>query len=427
MEHLTTLPLSALPQVRVLGRHADRQPQTLFWTGSGIELRFTGSDLWVEWNAGYDIMEPWVSVELDGAWVARFAVNPGRSRSCIFRGMAPGRPKHVRILKDAQAMYDDPAHFLQIEGLTFAEGEFLPLDPPRHRIEFVGDSITSGEGAIGTQGEQDWTGVLFSARNNYARLTADALGAEYRVVSQSGWGIVAGFDNDPRHALPAYYTRVCGVARGDQNRQRGAQEPYDFAAWQPDAVVIHLGTNDDHAFANPPWVDPVTGQASQLHSLPDGTFDPKDAARVEQGVRDFLALVRRHNPQAVLVWCYGMMGCGLLPVIRAGLEDHFMGKLTGIPMGCDACYTNHMKADQNDIEDLAVLLTAAGCNYFMGIPHGDDVMLNYQTTGFHETAALREMFGLTAIPPFQRWLEDMGFVENGKLTPLAGDASVLLG
>ena len=113
-------------------------------------------------------------------------------------------------------------------------------------------------------------------------------------------------------------------------------------------------------------------------------------------------------------------------VIRAGLEDHFMGKLTGIPMGCDACYTNHMKADQNDIEDLAVLLTAAGCTYFMGIPHGDDVMLNYQTTGFHETAALRELFGLTAIPPFQAWLEKMGFVENGRLTELAGDASVLL-
>ena len=113
-------------------------------------------------------------------------------------------------------------------------------------------------------------------------------------------------------------------------------------------------------------------------------------------------------------------------VIRAGLEDHFMGKLTGIPMGCDACYTNHMKADQNDIEDLAVLLTAAGCNYFMGIPHGDDVMLNYQTTGFHETAALRELFGLTAIPPFQAWLEKMGFVSDGKLTPLAGDGSILL-
>ena len=113
-------------------------------------------------------------------------------------------------------------------------------------------------------------------------------------------------------------------------------------------------------------------------------------------------------------------------VMRAGLEDHFMGKLSGIPMGCDVCYTNHMKADQNDIEKLAVLLTAAGCNYFMGIPHGDDVMLNYQTTGFRETAALRELFGLTAIAPFQRWLERMGFVEDGKLTARAGDGSALL-
>ena len=113
-------------------------------------------------------------------------------------------------------------------------------------------------------------------------------------------------------------------------------------------------------------------------------------------------------------------------VTRAGLEDHFMGKLTGISMGCDCCYTNHMKADQNDIENLAALLTMAGCNYFMGIPHGDDIMLNYQTTGFRETAALRELTGKTAIPEFQRWLEKMGFMENGKLTKKAGDGSSLL-
>ncbi len=113
-------------------------------------------------------------------------------------------------------------------------------------------------------------------------------------------------------------------------------------------------------------------------------------------------------------------------VSRAGLEDHFMGKLTGISMGVDACYTNHMKADQNSIEDLSVLLTAAGCNYFMGIPHGDDVMLNYQSTGYHETAALREMFNLTSIEPFHKWLVKMGFVdEYGRLTNRAGDASLL--
>ncbi len=113
-------------------------------------------------------------------------------------------------------------------------------------------------------------------------------------------------------------------------------------------------------------------------------------------------------------------------VTRAGLEDHFMGKLSGIPMGCDCCYTNHMKADQNDIENLASLLTLAGCNYFMGIPHGDDIMLNYQTTGFRETAALREITGKTAIPEFQKWLEKMGFVENGHLTGKAGDGSSLI-
>ena len=113
-------------------------------------------------------------------------------------------------------------------------------------------------------------------------------------------------------------------------------------------------------------------------------------------------------------------------VTRAGLEDHFMGKLTGVPMGCDCCYTNHMKADQNDIENLAALLTLAGCNYFMGIPHGDDIMLNYQTTGFRETATLRELTGKTAIPEFQAWLEKMGFYENGRMTKKCGDGSSLL-
>lgn len=84
--------------------------------------------------------------------------------------------------------------------------------------------------------------------------------------------------------------------------------------------------------------------------------------------------------------------------IRAGLEDHFMGKLHGLPMGCDCCYTNHMRADQGDNENLAVLLAAAGCNYFMGVPHGDDVMLNYQSTGYHDIAAIRETMAYP-LPP----------------------------
>lgn len=166
-----------------------------------------------------------------------------------------------------------------------------------------------------------------------------------------------------------------------------------------------------------------TGQGSELSS--EAHFG---ADQVTMEARCY-GFAKRYQPFLVNT-VVGFIGPEYLydarQVIRAGLEDHFMGKLTGIPMGCDACYTNHMKADQNDIENLAALLTAAGCNYFMGIPHGDDVMLNYQTTGFRETATLRSIFGLTAILPFQRWLECMGFVENGKLTAKAGDGSALL-
>jgi len=111
-------------------------------------------------------------------------------------------------------------------------------------------------------------------------------------------------------------------------------------------------------------------------------------------------------------------------VTRAGLEDHFMGKLSGLPMGVDACYTNHMKVDQNDIENLATLLTAAGCTYFMGIPMGDDVMLNYQCTSYHDIATLRELFNLRPLPEFEAWAESMGILSKGKLTARAGDATI---
>ncbi len=113
-------------------------------------------------------------------------------------------------------------------------------------------------------------------------------------------------------------------------------------------------------------------------------------------------------------------------VIRAGLEDVFMGKLHGIPMGIDACYTNHIQADQNDIENLAVLLAAAGTNYFITVPMGDDVMLNYQSTSYHDAAALWEVFDLGPTAPFAQWLEEMGLFKNGRLTERAGDPTVFL-
>lgn len=95
-------------------------------------------------------------------------------------------------------------------------------------------------------------------------------------------------------------------------------------------------------------------------------------------------------------------------ITRAGLEDHFMGKLLGLPMGCDVCYTNHAAADQNSADNLLFLLTAAGCNYFMGVPCADDVMLNYQSTSYHDALAARRLFKLRPAPEFLSWLQGMG-------------------
>ncbi|MFV0503946.1 MAG: ethanolamine ammonia-lyase subunit EutB [Lachnospirales bacterium] len=166
-----------------------------------------------------------------------------------------------------------------------------------------------------------------------------------------------------------------------------------------------------------------TGQGSELSS--NGHFG---ADQVTMEARCY-GLAKKFNPFLVNT-VVGFIGPEYLydskQVIRAGLEDHFMGKLTGISMGCDACYTNHMKADQNDIENLAVLLATAGCNYVMGIPHGDDIMLNYQCTGYHEAAAIRELLGQKPIKEFDAWLHKMGILENGKITNKMGDASIFL-
>jgi ethanolamine ammonia-lyase large subunit len=100
-------------------------------------------------------------------------------------------------------------------------------------------------------------------------------------------------------------------------------------------------------------------------------------------------------------------------ILRAGLEDHFCGKLLGLPMGCDVCYTNHAEADQDDVDSLLTLLGVAGCNYIMGVPGADDIMLNYQSTSVHDALYLRSLLKLRPAPEFEAWLERMGILEQG--------------
>ncbi len=164
-----------------------------------------------------------------------------------------------------------------------------------------------------------------------------------------------------------------------------------------------------------------TGQGSELSSNSHNGAD-----QVVMEARCY-GLAKQFNPFLVNT-VVGFIGPEYLydskQVTRAGLEDHFMGKLTGVPMGVDVCYTNHMKSDQNDLENLAVLLAAAGCNFFMSLPMGVDVMLNYQSTSYHDIASIRNIMGLKPLPEFEKWLNRMGIMNEGRLTEAAGDASL---
>ncbi len=140
------------------------------------------------------------------------------------------------------------------------------------------------------------------------------------------------------------------------------------------------------------------------------------------------AVARRFEPLLVNT-VVGFIGPEYLydgkQIIRAGLEDHFCGKLLGLPMGCDVCFTNHAESDQDDMDVLLSLLAAAGCNFFMGVPGADDVMLNYQSTSFHDAQYVRQLFGLRPAPEFEAWLLGHGIVDERGALASAGAERLL--
>ncbi|MDP3654857.1 MAG: ethanolamine ammonia-lyase subunit EutB [Rhodoferax sp.] len=167
-----------------------------------------------------------------------------------------------------------------------------------------------------------------------------------------------------------------------------------------------------------------TGQGSALSANAHHGAD-----QVTMEARNY-GLARHYDPFIVNT-VVGFIGPEYLynsrEIQRAGLEDHFMGKLSGLSMGCDCCYTNHADADQNSNENLAMLLAAAGCNFVIAMAMGDDIMLNYQTLAFHDIATVRQTLGLRPAPEFERWMETMGLMSEGRLTRAAGDPSFFFG
>lgn len=184
------------------------------------------------------------------------------------------------------------------------------------------------------------------------------------------------------------------------------------------ALDLHRGTLGDNVMYF------ETGQGSALSADAHHGVDQQTCeARA-------YAVARRFSPLLVNT-VVGFIGPEYLydgkQIMRAGLEDHFCGKLLGLPMGCDVCYTNHAEADQDDMDGLLTVLAAAGVTYVMGVPGADDVMLGYQSTSFHDALYLREVLGLRPAPEFEAWLQAMGVVDEGnRLLPARGRALQLI-
>ena len=180
------------------------------------------------------------------------------------------------------------------------------------------------------------------------------------------------------------------------------------------ALALHRGTVGEQVMYF------ETGQGSALSAAAHQGVDQQTCeARA-------YAVARRFDPLLVNT-VVGFIGPEYLydgkQILRAGLEDHFCGKLLGLPMGCDVCYTNHAEADQDDMDALLTVLGVAGCTYIMGVPGADDVMLGYQSTSFHDALYLRETLGLRPAPEFELWLQAMGVLDqHNRLLPPAGRA-----
>ncbi|MBR5800010.1 MAG: GDSL family lipase [Lachnospiraceae bacterium] len=305
-ETLKNYPLPELEYYKIYGRTDESQyPLPLFFNGSGIEVNVTGSELWIDVEVDYDVYEPWIFTKLNDAFMSRQMLTKGSHSICLFRGMSPSEVKNMKFFRELQAMDGDKNCRLLVKGFR-SDGFFLPVSEKRYKLEFLGDSLTSGEGTYGAVGDNDWLPMYMSFSHDYTSMVADALDADFRIISHGGWGVLCGWDNDPRHNIPSCYEKICGISKGEVFESLGADKPYRFRDWKPDAIIVNLGTNDDAAFKQPPFTVPGTGETFGLRSNPDSSYNENDLELFKQAVIDFLFMLRRNNPDSHIVWAYGM-------------------------------------------------------------------------------------------------------------------------
>ena len=280
----------------------------LFWAGSALEFSVKATELWARISCNYDFHEIWLAVEVNGYQIARFAAPKEPTLICLAHNMNPEKENLVSIIKDTQPMPGDVKHELKIDSIALNDdGIFCQPVPRKCKIEFIGDSITSGEGLAGKPDEMDWITQWFCGSKTYALQTAKMLNADWTCISQCGWGLCWGWDGDVKSRIPLYYEQVCGLLDGPDQKASGSCNALDFAGGS-DYVVLNLGTNDNSGF--------------KFHDDGKGTVGAAGLAIVAEAKR-FLGQIRKHNPRAKIIWTWGMLPVDIVPaLISRGVEEY---------------------------------------------------------------------------------------------------------
>lgn len=283
------------------GRLAGDDSPNLFWGGSGIEFTLCASECFLELYTEWQSSEETVRVTVDGFEVARTILMPGVTTLPIFLKLNPEVRRTVRLYKEHQAT----GQILRVQAvLTDGRFEAPPARP--FRIEVMGDSLTAAEGLGASANEKDWRAFIFGTRGHYALLVGEEICADVRLYALSGWGIACDWANNPNNAMPLYYEQVAGMLKGQNAVDNGSQQAVDFDSFDADLVCINLGSNDMGAFSNKAWTDPADGRVYKLETDENGQPTEAGLTVLRDAVLACLKTVRKCNPNARILWLFGM-------------------------------------------------------------------------------------------------------------------------
>ena len=327
MENLDKYQIYQIPNKNILGRNVkdamtSKNPLTLFWSASGIEFCTNASELWVQVSSDYSVNEIYLAVQISGYTIARFMAPKEKTWICVAKNLNPQEKNNISIIKDSQPSAFDQNHIVQIHQIAVTKNaEFFQVPKKDCFIEFIGDSITSGEGLCGRPGAPEWISSYISVSNNYAMQIAKIKNAEISIISQCGWGITRGWDSNIYSNIPSHYQNVCSIFNSPMQKELGSCQEYDFSK-KADFVVVNLGTNDNSSFNNP-WTDESTGKVYQYQVNDDGTVAESSKKEIYEGIKNFLYQIRKNNPSAKILWVWGMLKLDKIPaILQNAMEDY---------------------------------------------------------------------------------------------------------